>query len=96
MMFGIILKLKQFLKSCKYLISLPNDEDISLSVSRKFSKHFEENFFNHKQKHNGSLKLWNEVNTKKLECFMVDIKQEPWYYSKPSSNCLKNSLTINI
>ena len=59
--------------------------DISLSVSRKFSDNLKENFLNHKQKHNVSLKLWHEVNTKKLDYFLVDNKQEPWYGSKPSA-----------
>ena len=87
MMFGKNLILKQFLKKCgKYLSSLPTDDDRSLSVSKRFSKNLKEKFLNYKRKHIASLKLWHEVNTKKIEYFMVDNKQEPWYDPKPSAD----------
>ena len=76
-------------KSGKYHNSLLTDDDKSLSVSRNFSNNFKEKFPNHKRKHNMSLKLWHEVNTKKLEYFLVDNKQELCYYSKPSADGLK-------
>ena len=60
-----------------------------MSVSRNFSNNFKEKFPNHKRKHNMSLKLWHEVNTKELEYFLVDNKQELCYYSKPSADGLK-------
>ena len=53
-----------------------------MSISRKISRNLKENFPNHKRKHNVSLKLWHEVNTKKLEYFLADNKQEPWYGSE--------------
>ena len=76
MMSEMNLTLKHFQKQRgKYLSSLPTDDDISLSVSRKFSKKLKYTLSNHKRKHNMSIKLWHEVNTKKLEYFMVDNKQ---------------------
>ena len=65
------------------------DDDRILSVLRSFFKQIKENFPNHKQKHNVSLNLWHELNPKKLDCFMIDNKQEPWYDSKPSLESLK-------
>ena len=57
MMFGMNLTLKKFQrKKCgKYLCSLLNDDDRSLSVSMNVSKNIKENFPNHKRKHNVSL-----------------------------------------
>ena len=79
--------MKQFQdKRGKYLRSLLTDDDISLSVSRNFSKNIKENFPNHEGKHNVSLNLWYEENTKNLEYFILDNKQEPWYDSKPSAD----------
>ena len=87
MMSEMNLTLKHFQKQRgKYLSSLPTDDDISLSVSRKFSKKFKENFPNHKRKHNVIINLWHEVNTKTLEYFMVDKKQELCYGSKHSAD----------
>ena len=72
-MFGIHLTLKQFLKKKrrKHLRILPTDDYKHLSISRRFSKRFKNKFPNHKQKHNMSLNLWHEVNTKKLKHFYV-------------------------
>ena len=58
-------------KCGKYHNSLLTDDDIILSVSRKFSKNFKDNFQNQKWKHNVSLKLWHEVDIKKLEFFWL-------------------------
>ena len=87
-----------------YISGFLTDDDRRLSVSRDFSKRFKENFPKHKRKHNVSLNLWHEVNTKNIEYFMVDNKQEPWYDSKPSVDGKKqhfnyqylNSMTIFI
>ena len=43
-----------------------------------------------------SLNLWHEVNTKELEYFMVDNKQEPWYDSKTSVDDLKKTVQLSI
>ena len=72
-------------KRGEYLISLITDDDRSLSVLRKFSKKFKESFPSHTGKHNLSLNLWNDLNTKIFDYFMMDNKQEPWYDSKPSA-----------
>ena len=72
-------------KCVNYHSSFLTGDDISLSVSRNFSNNSKENLLNHKRKHNVSLKLWHELNTKKLQYFMVDNKQELWYDSKPSA-----------
>ena len=65
MMFRMNLILKQFLgKRGKYLSSFTSADDRSLSVSRKFYKTIKENFPKQKRKHNVSLNLWHEVNTK--------------------------------
>ena len=73
-------------KRGKYIISLRTDDDKRLSVSRIFSRNNRENFPNHKRKHNVSQSLCHEVHTKTLDYFMVDNKQKPWYYSKPSED----------
>ena len=70
----------------EYISSLLTDDNITLSVSRGFSKKFKENFPNHKQKHNMSINLRLEVNTKNIDYFMVDKKQVLWYDSKPSAD----------
>ena len=62
-------------KHGKYHNFLLTDNDRSLIISRKISRNLKESFPNHKQKHNLSIKLWHEVNTKKLEYFLVDKKQ---------------------
>ena len=46
----------------------------SLSVSWEFKKDIKYNFPDHKRKHNVSINPWHELNTKKLEYVMVDLK----------------------
>ena len=62
-------------KRSKYHNRLPTDDDISLSVSSKFSNNLKEKFLNHKWKHNLSLKFLHEVTNKKLEYLSIDSKQ---------------------
>ena len=72
MMFGMNQIMKTFLIKCgKYRNSFLTDDDSSLNVSRNFSNIFEENFPNHKRKHNVRLKLWHEVNDPKPELFWL-------------------------
>ena len=86
-MFGTNLILKQFLeKRGEYLSNFLTEVDRSLSVSSRFSKTFKDKFTNHKHKQDVILNSWHEVNTKKLEYFIVDNKHEPWYNSKPSAD----------
>ena len=65
-MFQMNPTLKQFLreKRGKYLSILLNDNDRSLSVSRRFLRNLKERFTNHKRKHNVRLKAWHELNNK--------------------------------
>ena len=43
---------------------------------------------------NVSINLWHQLNTNKLEYFMVDNKQELWYDSKPSAEGKKIQFSI--
>ena len=87
MMFGVNLTLKEFpKKSGKYLISLPNEDDKSLSVSRKFSKNFKENFPKHKPKYNVSINSWNELNTKILSIL--------WLITNKNCGIIQNLVSI--
>ena len=81
MMFGMNPTMKHFLikKRGKYYNSLITDDERILSILRNIYSDLKENFPNHKQKHNVSLKLWHEVNTKNIEHLLVDNKQEPWH-----------------
>ena len=92
-MFGMNPIMKKFpIKRGIYHNSLIKYDDRSLSISRNISRNLKENFLNQKQKHNVSLKLWHEVNTKTIVYFLVDNKQEPCYDSyvkvlpKPSAD----------
>ena len=57
---------------------------------------------NHKWKHNVSLILWHEVNTKTLDYLMFDNKWEPFYgyevdvLTKPSVDGQKNDLNLTL
>ena len=62
-------------KRDKYHRIFLTDDDRTLSVSRNLSNNFKWNFTNHKHKHNVSLNLFHEINTKNIEYFMVDHKQ---------------------
>ena len=48
-------------------------------VSRKSSNKRKHNFSHHQQKLNVSLNFCHEENTKTIDYFLVDNKQEPWY-----------------
>ena len=86
MMFGTNPKIKLLNKKRgKYHNILLSDNDISLIVSGNFSENFKDKFMNHKRKHNVGLKFWHKLNTKKLQYFLFDNKQEPRYDSKPSA-----------
>ena len=54
-----------------------------------FLKTFKEKFPNPEGENHVSLNLLHELNTQKLEYFIVDNKDEPWYYSKYSADGLK-------
>ena len=73
-------------KRDKYQNTLLSDSDISLIVSRNFSKNLKENFLNHKRKHTVGLFFWHKLNTKKIQYVLVDNKQEPRYDSEPSAD----------
>ena len=51
-------------------------------ISRKSSRNLKDNFPNNKRKHNGSLTLYHETNTKSLEVFLVNKKAESFYSSE--------------
>ena len=54
-------------------------------VSMKSSNERKHNFPHHQRKLNVSLNICHGENTKKLDYFLVDNKQEPWYDSEPSA-----------
>ena len=70
-------------KRGKYHNSLITDDDRSLIFSRRFSKNLKENFSNHKQKHNASLKLWHGLNTKNLSIFWLITNKNRGMVQKP-------------
>ena len=51
-----------------------------MSTSKNISRNLKENSQTHKWKHNVSLTLYHEKNTKKLEDFLVDNK--PKYFDE--------------
>ena len=57
------------IKRGKYQNSFITDDDRKLIISKNSSSNLKENFLIHKQKHNVSLTLYHEINTKNLEIF---------------------------
>ena len=78
MMFGMNTTIRKFLikNAVNIKNSLINYDDIKLIISRQSYRNLKDNFTNHKQKHNVSLTLNHETNTKTLEDFLVDNKPE--------------------
>ena len=84
----------------KYLNSnfftIRTDYDRRLIVSRRSSNEWKHNFIQHQQKLNVSVNICHEENTKTLDYFLVDKKQQPWFNSQPSAVVQENSLIVNI
>ena len=96
-MFGMNPMMKRFMiKRSKYQNSLHTEDDRSLNVSRRFSKNFKQKFMKHKWKHNASLKMWHEINTKKIDDVLIDNQQEPQFDSESSAYEKKSSQNLNI
>ena len=51
-------------------------------VSNKSSNKRKHNFPHHQRKLNVSLNICHEENTKNIDFFVIDRKQEPWYDSE--------------
>ena len=84
-------------KECgKHHISLLTYGDRSLSFSRKFYKNLKENLPNHKQKHNVSLKFWNEVNTKNWSILWLITNKNIGMIQKPVRTVKEKISTFNI
>ena len=56
----------------------------------------ERNFPHHQLKLHVILNIIHEENTKALDYFLVDNKQEPWYDYQPSAVVTGNFLIINV
>ena len=75
--------------------SLPTNDDKMLVVSRNSSNEQKHNFSHHQRKLNVSLNIFHEENTKRLDYFLVDNKQEPCGDSEPSA-VVPEKLIMNI
>ena len=87
MIFTMYTTIKKFPKKCgKFRNSLITGKDRKMMISRKSSNKLKYFFPKHKQKHNVSLKLYHETNTKKLKEFLVDNKPFFKYNTKKLPN----------